>query len=361
MSRNGAIGLILLSLGLLCWGCNGKEADGKPGELRVAVFGTTSEMMLRTIAEEAFEHLTDTKVSFTGGTSRIHLQQLRNRKGSRPPFDVVLLDGVVQEIAANEGLLERATEAEIPQMEHLLDQAQPRVSGGPAMYFYSVGILYNPKALKEAGIEKPKSWGDFWNPKLKGHVAVPHIYHASGLDFVLAAATVAGKSRETLEGLKAGIDAIATLEPELVYTAVEPLENALDEGKIWMLPAYSYGAYKWIRDGKSLAYALPRERGFGHVTTINTVKNSPRSKLANQFIDLVISQGFQFGLAIETPFGPVRDDVIKSLSRFPRITERFPCGEEGFAKLYVPLWEELNKMRPSVEAYWFEKFPRNES
>ena len=358
MNKTRAIVVTLLCVCLLWAGCNDNETSSKPGELRVAVFGTTSELMLRTIAEEAFEHLTQTKVTFIGGTSRIHLQQMRNRKGSLPPFDVVLLDGIVQEIAAKEELLERASESSIPQMEHLLDQAQPRVAGGPAMYFYSVGILYNPKAFTKAGIEKPKSWGDFWNPKLKGHVAVPNIYHASGLDFVQAAASVAGKSRETLAGLKAGVDAIAQLEPALIYSAVEPLENALDEEQIWILPAYSYGAYKWIREGKDLAYVLPRERGFGHVTTINTVKNTSRSKLANKFINLVISQGFQYGLAIETPFGPVRDDVIEELSRFPKITERFPCGEEGFSKLYVPHWEELNKMRPSVEAYWFQKFPK---
>ena len=354
------VGLTLLCVCLLWVGCTDKNGESKPGELRVAVFGTTSEMMLRTIAEEGFEHLTKTRVTFIGGTSRIHLQQMRNRKGSRPPFDVVLLDGIVQEIAAKEGLLERATESNVPQIEHLLDQAQPRVAGGPAMYFYSVGILYNPKAFEEAGIEKPKSWGVFWNPKLKGHVAVPSIYHASGLDFVQAAASVAGKSRETLEGLKAGVDAIKKIEAAMVYSAVEPLENALDNGDIWILPAYSYGAHKWIQEGKDLAYVLPRERGFGHVTTINTVKNSPRKRLANMFIDLVISQGFQYGLAIETPFGPVREDVIKSLARFPKIVERFPCGEEGFAQLYVPHWETLNEMRPAVESYWFEKFPRNQ-
>ena len=349
--------LLVLLLATLTSACIFEEEAKTSKELRVAVFGTTSEMLLRTIVSEAFESLTPCKISFIGGTSRLHLQELRSSEDGRPPFDVVLLDGIIQEVAAAEGHLERSSELEIPEIDELLPQAQPRVDGGPAMYFYSVGILYNPGAFVQAGIPEPKTWGDFWNPALKGHVAVPQIYHASGIDFVQAAASVAGGSRGTIEGLKAGVDHIAKLEPAMVYSSLEPLLKEMEAGKIWILPAYSYSAHRWIQQGRELAFIHPKDKGFGHVTTINKVKNTDRDLLANKFISLVLSKGFQYGLAIETPFGPVRRDVITPLSRFPRLVERFPCGEKGFSKLFVPHWETLNELRPSVEAYWFKHFP----
>ncbi len=363
-----SIGIVfILLLASLFVGCNNEEKDGNikihsfsGAELTVAGFGGSTQRQMQMLAAQTFETLTGAQVKFIKGTSRIHLGAIKKAKGQKPPFDVVLLDGIIQQIASREGLLQASTVDDIPLIENLLPQAQPRVAGGPAFQFYSVGIVYDPAALDEADVPDPSSWSDFWRPELRGHVAVPSIYHTSGMDFVQAAARKAGASPETLEGLKKGIDAIVELKPAMVYRSVRKLRDAFQEEKIWIAPIYNSRAYSWIGQNMRVTYTFPREKGFGHLTTINVVKGTKNRRLAEMFINLVLTQGYQYAQSIETPYGPVHRNVIEPLAHFPNVVKRFPLGEEGLSRLYVPNWERINSLRADVEKYWFEKFPDEE-
>ena len=326
-------------------------------ELKVAGFGGTTQRQMQVLAGQIFENLTGAQVKFIRGTSRLHLETLEKANGVNPPFDVVLLDGIIQQIASRKGLLHKSTVDDIPLIEELVPQAKPRVVGGPAFQFFSVGIAYDPAALDEADVPDPSSWSDFWRPELRGHVAVPSVYHASGIDFIQAAARKAGGSPETLEGLKKGIDAIAELKPAMIYRSVKKLKEAIEEEKIWIVPLYNSRAHSWIGQHMRLAFTHPKEKGFGHLTTINVTKGTKNKKLAEMFINLVLTQGYQYAQAIETPYGPVHNQVIDPLAHYPKVVERFPLGQEGLADLYVANWELINSLRPEVEKYWFSKFP----
>jgi len=221
---NGRLVSFVLLLGLVAGGCSSDSQTDPTNStgsyqgqtLTIASFGGAVKEQMNGLAGEVFESLTGARIEWVQGTSRTHMKALRAAKGKTPPFDVVMLDGIIQQMAGAEGLLETLTEDEVPQMKNLIPQAKTQ-NGGPAFQFFSVGIAYNHDALSEAGLHEPATWRDFWRPELKGHVAVPSILHAAGIDFVIAAAIVEGKDPETLEGLKAGIDAIARLEPAHVF------------------------------------------------------------------------------------------------------------------------------------------------
>jgi len=329
--------------------------------LTVAGFGGATQQQMHAMAGQIFEQLTGAQVKYVVGTSRKHLKTLQAAKGGPVPFDLVLLDGIIQQMAAKDDLLYEGTADDLPNLEQLMQQAKPRVKGGPAFQFFSVGILYDPAALSEAGLPEPGSWADFWRPELKGHVAVPSIFHAAGLDFVQAAARVAGGDPSTIEGLKKGVVAIAKLEPAIIYGgSLDVVQEAMQDGKVWMAPMYNSRAFHWIGEGLRAAYNLPREGGFGHLTTINVVKGTPRKQLADLFANLLLTPGYQYAQAIETPYGPVNKAVIGPLAHFPDVTARFPFGEDGLAALYVPNWDTMNSLRGQVEAAWFEQFPKEQ-
>ena len=361
-----SLGLVLVMLALSLFpGCNEEKANKSTQsyvgrELKVACFGGVTQRQMQVLAGQIFENLTGAQVKFIKGTSRLHLEALQKAKGAEPPFDVVLLDGIIQQIAAREGLLHKSTVDDIPLIEELVAQAKPRVNGGPAFQFFSVGIAYDPAALDEANIPEPTSWSDFWRPELRGHVAVPSVYHASGIDFIQAAARKAGGSPETLEGLKKGIDAIAELKPAMIYRSVQKLHDGFQGEKIWIAPIYNSRAHNWIGQNIRIAFTHPKEKGFGHLTTINVAKGTKDKKLAEMFINLVLTQGYQYAQAIETPYGPVHSQVIEPLAHFPDVVKRFPLGEEGLSKLFVANWETINSIRPEVEKYWFTKFPKED-
>ena len=364
MANYSILIVLIVTMSLAVSGCSeNTEVKSKHSfvgeELVVGAFGGAVGDQMKNLAGDILTSLTGADVKFVHGTSRLHLKALLDAKeqGKKPPFDVVLLDGVVLQPAEDNDLLERATEEDIPMLEQLIDQALPKGNYGPAFQFFSVGIAYDPAALKQAGVAIPTSWADFWKPELKGHIAIPGIFHTAGMDFVIAAAQVSGGNPLTVEGAKKGIDHIKALGPALIYQKMAPLKEKIDSGEIWMFPIYNSRAYNWINNGSRLAFTYPKERGFGHLTTISTVKGASNKKLANLFVNLVLTQGYQYGQATQTPFGPVNINVIEPLSSFPRIVERCPLGEAGLRKLTIPPWKAINKIRPEIEAYWAEKFP----
>jgi putative spermidine/putrescine transport system substrate-binding protein len=360
---------IILIMSIMISGCGASSENSKGQhnfvgeELVIGSFGGELGTQMKNLAGDIIESLTGADVRYVHGTSRLHLKALLDAKneGKKPPFDVVLLDGVVIQLAEDKDLLEKATQEDIPQMEHLIDQALPQGNYGPAFQFFSVGIAYDYAAIAQAGVAEPTSWGDFWKPELKGHVAVPGIYHTAGIDFVMAATQVGGGNPVNLEDIKRGIDRIKALEPALIYQHMEPLKERIDKGEIWMFPIYNSRAYNWIGKGSRLRFCYPKERGFGHLTTISTVKGASNKKLADLFVNLVLTQGYQYAQAIETPFGPVNVNVVGPLGEFPKIGERCPLGGAGLERLTIPPWKSINVIRTEIEQYWFEKFPATDT
>mgnify|MGYP006278504933 CR=1 FL=1 len=362
MSRS-LISVLALAVAVFVTGCRESSRENafhlsfKGKTLTVAGFGGVTEQQMKALAARPFEELTGGSVRFVEGTSSKHLEALTAAKGKEaPPFDVVLLDGIIQELAAQRALLHGSSRIEIPLIEQLLPQAKPERRGGPAFQFYSVGIVYDPAALSEAGIAEPSSWSDLWNPKLRGHVAIPSIHHTAGMDCIYAASRKLGTDPYTLEGLKAGVNALADLRAKMVYERVADLREAFRRESIWIAPLYNSRAYNWIAQQKMRArYCLPKEKGFGHLTTVNVVKGSKNKEVAEAFINLLLTRGYQYAQAIETPYGPVRKDIIAPLAHFPEVVKRFPLGEDGLNDLCRPNWEKLNRFREEITEYFKKK------
>ena len=107
------------------------------------------------------------------GTASQDYAKIRAARGA-PGFDVAgLLTPPEVILGVKEGLLEKLTEREVPNLKHLWDktwQVIPAGSGAPHTLQYAA-LVYNKEK-----IERPRSWADYWEPqkrygdKIKGHV-----------------------------------------------------------------------------------------------------------------------------------------------------------------------------------------------
>src|SRR5256886_12179557 len=107
------------------------------------------------------------------GTASQDYAKIRASRGA-PGFDVAgLLTPPEVILGVKEGLLEKLTEREVPNLKHLWDktwQVIPAGSGAPHTLQYAA-LVYHKERL-----DRPRSWTDYWEPqkkygdKVKGHL-----------------------------------------------------------------------------------------------------------------------------------------------------------------------------------------------
>lgn len=326
--------------------------------LRVACFGGEIATQSRLLVGSIVEAVTGCKVEYVTGTSRGHYQKLVEARGGPVPYDVVYLDGMVLDEALAQDLLAPLDPKEHPELAELDGNARPQPKFGPGVQFYTVGLCYDKDAMVEARVPSLARWSDLWKyESLRGHVAVPNISHTSGLDFLLVATKQAGGDPTTLEGLKRGIEKIKELKPRLIYRNLAALQKAFEDRSVWVAPLYNSRSYTFIDGGLNLAFLLPEDGGFGHITTLNLVKDSPNLDLAKAYLNVALSPAVQVAQAVHAPFGPSHQRVFPILGAHPELCERFPLGSDELSSLTIPDWKSINALRDELDTAWKAAFP----
>lgn len=320
--------------------------------LKVANYGGVFTATLKKYAGDLFTERTGVKVEYINADPVDHLAKLIASKGRAAPFDVVYLDDNVQAEAIKAGVLQKLDPAAVPNLAHIYDKAKNPDGYGPGMIFFSVGIAYNYEKFKAAGIPAPTSWNDLWNPKLAGHVAVSTLSLPPGRDFLIAAATLNGGNENSLEK---GIDKIATLKAQSYPDSSSVLEALFKSGDAWAAPWTNGRAWGMIDHGFPLKFILPKEGGFGEMTTIDVVKGTKYPKEAEEYINYVLAPLSQLGMAEEVPYGPTNKTLASVLVAYPELAKKFPASPEDIAKLRAVDWSVFNRNYPKAVDLWNRK------
>ena len=283
--------------------------------LRVANYGGAFTASQKKYAADLFTQRTGIKIQFIDANPADHLAKLIAGRGREAPFDVVYLDDDVQAKAAEAGVIEKLDPALVPNLRFVYDEAKNKGGYGPGMIFYSVGIAYNVEKMKQAKIDI-QSWADLWDPRLAGKVAVPDLSTIMGRDFLMAATLLAGGDENSL--IK-GVEKIATLKAHSYYTSSATLATQIQSGEVWAAPWINGRAWGLIDKGVPLAYVLPKEGGFGNMTTIDMVKGTKYAKEAQAYINMVLDPLPQLGQANEIPYGPTNKLLAPVLAAYPEM------------------------------------------
>src|ERR1700752_1564883 len=160
--------------------------------LRVACYGGVFTEVQAKYAGALYTARTGVKIQWIDGNPTDHLAKMIASRGRVAPFDVVYYDDLVQDAAIGANVVMKIDPAIVTNLDHVYGIAKQRDGYGPAMNFYSVGLVYNTKIFEDKNIPEPTSWNDMWNPLFAGHIALPDITQSTAKDVVVATARLLG-------------------------------------------------------------------------------------------------------------------------------------------------------------------------
>lgn len=339
----------LALLGLLM---AGTVAPAQDVTLRVGNYGGAFTASQKKYAADLFTQRTGVKVQFIDANPADHLAKLIASRGREAPYDVVYLDDDVQAKAVETDVLEKLNQYNVPNLKHIYPEAQNKAGYGPGILFYSIGIAYNVEKMKQAGFGEITSWGDLFDPRLAGRVAVPDLSTIMGRDFLMAATHLSGGDENSLQK---GIDKIATLKAHSYYTSSATLATQIQSGDVWVAPWINGRAWGLIDKGLPLKFLLPKEGGYGNMTTIDMVKGTKYPKEAQAFINLVLDPLVQLGQANEVPYGPTNKLLEPVLAAYPELSKKFPASPKDLQQLRLVNWSLYNRNHDAALDLWNRK------
>jgi putative spermidine/putrescine transport system substrate-binding protein len=316
-------------------------------ELAVGIFGGSFLDNTKVCHASIFEKETGARVNFVLGNSVQNAAKLRAAQG-RSDLDVAYMDLQIVEQAKAEGLLQKMRPDLLKNVKDVYPSAVDPEQNWVGMMYSGTTIAYNPKLIKEP----PQSWGDFWNPSLKGKVALADITATFGQHFLLAAARLRGGS---MENTNPGFAALKELHPNVVtyYTQADQLVSLFERGDIaiapWSVDRIGAAAAK----GVPVAVSFPKEGAIGILPTVSIPRGSPNADLAHKYVDVLLSPAGQTCFAEKQFAGPT-NRTVKLTDLLAKAVPYGPIVEA----MYFPDTMALAKNLPQWTERWGREIAR---
>jgi putative spermidine/putrescine transport system substrate-binding protein len=239
----------------------------------------------------------------------VNLEKMANSKGKQY-LSVVQMDDPVLILAIEQDLLERLTQAAIPNLSQL-KPGTIHQDGYWANYLQPwQGIAFN-SAAKDKGVS---SWNELWDESNKGRIILPSLQTSEGIaNLFMAAHLETGKPMaEAVMEIDAGFERLVRMKPNLltIYTQMTQAFSLLEQGEAWMVAsAYSSFVLPRKQEGVPIDLAAPKEGIFASPSGIAKVKGGPAPELADLYINELLSVEIQSQLAPLTFSLPTNAEV----------------------------------------------------
>lgn len=316
------LGLItLLALGLLAAACGSPEVASTQGDdveggcpapediqgelIFGGVGGTAETIFLETLIPAFEEEFPNVTVQHVTATPSQHYQLLEaDPEGAG--FDVVWSDLFTHELGKEEGLF--AANECIPNEDELYDRYLDPDGIGIRTNLAATGLVYNPEALAEAGIEPPDSWTDLWDPAFEGRVGVWSIPGSVGMMTLFAILETEGGSIAEpdigFERLRALVESGA-----VVFEAPTELEELLASGEVWIAPSSDARAFQAVEKGIPAAFVRPEEGLAPMYNYFDIPISAPNIDAARAWTNFVIREDNLIHLVEGIFVSPVNENI----------------------------------------------------
>ncbi len=332
-----AVGIGGLALSALVLGRGIAPAQTK-GPLVVSIWGGTTEEAFRKHVGARFTRETGVAVQFEIGPQNPRFNKIRAQKGS-PTVDVFISSEDVVHVGIEQGLYEKITPANVPNLKKLHPWATPAPEYGAAYAVISYGIAYHTEKLKPA----PTSWGDFWRPGLAKRIAFTAIAHTHMPALLVIVSEMNGGSQENVAPGLAKLAQLKPVKTSFFFTEWAPL---LKTGDAWMSPEFDYYTNVMKDQGLPVEFVIPREGAIGTLQHLVVVKGTKHQELAEKFINVALSEEVQEAFAREIYNGPTN-----KLAKVEGATAAKIAYGDRLAKLRFP----DNRFIARKRAEWTEK------
>ena len=279
--------------------------------LVVNSFGGEYQELFEKAVIQPFEKKFSVKVVHdTTGTSSQDYAKIRASQGA-PGFDVAAaLSPPEVLLGAKEGLLEKITEKEVPNLKFTWEKA--RQSLPPTGVIHTLqfdSLLYNKDK-----IEKPASWADYWQPdkrygaKIKGHLINYNPANLLSVYALIHAAELAGGGATNMEPAWAMLKAQKPYVGVVVTASAEAAPH-FESGEVWLSPYWSARAGYYISRGIPYGMTVPKEGVIANIDSASVPIGAKNKKLAYEFINFMLEPATQRAWCIAYFCSPGRGDL----------------------------------------------------
>lgn len=295
-------GLLSIPLAILP---GGAIAQQKPDKIVVTAYGGIWTDSVKKNFASCFEKETGIKADVLTGESADWLNRVRANP-SHPPIDVLTLAEADSMRAAREGLLDKITTAEVPNLKDVPDKFhKPWNDYAVVQNFGAMGVMYDKDQVKSP----PKSWKELIDAIAAGkygdRVSWPAGTYTWGPEFIWWVAQQYGGSIDTaFEKLKA-------MKPHIVKFWTTPVEalNLFGTHEADVVVYWDGRAEAFIDKGNPWAgFYIPDPGTIAGSVLVSKVKNAPAASW--KYINCVLSPEAQLGHA-ETVLYAITNDKVK--------------------------------------------------
>jgi putative spermidine/putrescine transport system substrate-binding protein len=209
----------------------------------------------------------------------------------------------------------------------------------------AAGLAYNTATGKPLA-----SYGDLWDPKLKGRFLMESPKATQSLYLLIAAMSVETSKpySETQYWIDQAWSKMEALKPNVLSifeTDAAIMQVAQGQADVAGL-FYSKSINPYTVQGAAVSMCYPREGTFAGINTVTLVKNGPERELAIAFIDWMLSPDIQQLLAEQTLTAP----SLSGLSFKPDVEKfiAYPEAKMDEMGIFSPDWTYINPMRPQL-------------
>jgi putative spermidine/putrescine transport system substrate-binding protein len=241
------------------------------------------------------------------------------------------------------------------------DQLQPWATGEP---YKSDGIAitastellqYNTSVFENNGWDPPSSWfKDLVDPRFKNHLGLPSIVNGTTVVLLIFWSNVLDPDRE-FGNVDAGFEFVKEIkEAGTIHSfpsRSSEVNQLMERGEIWIALQYGEGALQFTAQGAPVSSVIPIEGTVISPTGCSIVKDGPNPEMANQFLNLMISEDVQREFALDRWAIPAR----KGVELPPEYAKHLALTDDVTSTLYIPDFMEIAEFRQQWHDRWIRE------
>lgn len=311
----------------------------------VGGYGGSTEQAFREKIIPAFEAKNAAKVVYVPGNSTDTLAKLQAQKGKQD-LSVALIDDGPMYQAVGGGLCAKFEDG--ANSKSVYQNARMIGDRSIGLGFIATGLVYNTAVFQKNGWAAPTSWKDLEDKKFKGKVAIPPITNGYGLLTLIMAARMNGGGENAIDP---GFDVLQKrVGPNVLAWEPSPgkLSQLLQTGEA-AIGVWGNGRVQAMIDqGAPVQFVYPTEGALAIMTAACVVEGAPQPKLAQAFVQHLLSPETQAVLAETQGWGPVNKDTKIP----PQVAAKVVFGPDKVSKLVSVDYNVINAKRADWTNRW---------
>lgn len=333
------VGIIALLVGVACQ-AQPKKFEGVT--LRINGYGGAYDEVLKEHIAKPLKEKYGLEVAYDPAGSSVAVAKLLASKED-PPYDVLMADSPGMPALIAEGVLDKVTAADVPNLSKVYPQLREFGDYG-APFIISAGILtYNSKDIKNP----PKSIKDLARPEYKGKVALMDLGSSGGVLFLAAMADANGGSVNNIEP---GLNMLKDLKPNVAATFGTTVSQvqAFQQGDASLGYFWDGRVYELQTKNVPMVKVAPAEGIYAVFSYVNLVKGTKNREAALAYINQALSDEAVGALVKRFTYGPTTNVTLP-----PELAKDVITYGPAGVKLIKPIdWNVAAKQRGDWTNRW---------